>query len=254
MKIFQTMKQPDVDQNFTDLYAKTDYIEGKLDSMGKRSPLSDLINIRPVVNSLVVINTQAIIHDMFPVHGPFRPFSYCKMKEINGIIVGGFPNDKSEEKLLDWTGSAYCTNETAGNDTSDLHLHMAFSEWNSAYRSGTLSKDLTKLQVNGILLIPEVLSTFVNGNKTMAPLWEPFIWNFLAAYTALEPDTPILFTTESAAEKFRLAVEGTKYVFTELIGDRAEREDGKAMAQMQRVIRDNGVRFFNFISLSTKPT
>lgn len=252
MKIFQTTQAMEMSQNYTDLYADLTIVEQRLDTYGIRTNLGELVTAKPVVNAFSLINCLAILHDMFPYSGPFNPFKHCKLRELNGIIVGGLPNDKFTESLAAWTGSAYCTIDTAIVTNSNLQLAIAFNEHSNAHRTWGMSNDMNKLQTNGILLIPEVLCTYVGGNEIMKKAWEPFIWSFLNNITALDARLPILFVTESAEDNFASAVEGARYVNSMYIDDENDRKNSKALGQFEHIIAENGARYFNLFKLAQK--
>jgi len=239
-------------QNYTDLYADPTIIGKRLDTYGVRSNLSELITTKPVVNAFSLINCLAILHDMFPYCGPFNPFKFCKLKDLNGIIVGGLPSDKSAESLASWTGSAYCSIDSNSVVNSNLQIAIALNEHSSVHRTWGLSNDMSKLQTNGIMLIPEVLSTYVGGNEVMKKAWEPFIWSFLSNIAVLDERLPILFVTESAEENFTSAVEGSRYVNSMYIDDENDRRTSPALGQMEHYITENGARYFNFYKLAQK--
>jgi len=252
MKIFQTMQAMEMSQNYTDLYADLTIIEKRLDTYGIKTNLGELITAKPVINAFSLINCLAILHDMFPYSGPFNPFKFCKLRELNGIIVGGLPNDKFVESLAAWTGSAYCSVDSSPVIVNNLQLAIALNEHSSAHRTWGLSNNMNKLQTSGIILLPEVLSTYVGGNEIMKKAWEPFIWSFLNNITALDERLPILFVTESAEQKFCSAVEGARYVNSMYIDDENDRKNSKALGQFEHIITENGARYFNLYKLAQK--
>lgn len=246
------MSLREIRENCVKLYADLDLLDAILGDKGKAPTIRAIVENDAVVESSVLINCLAVQHDMYPMHGPWRPFKYSKVKELDCIIVGGVPDDSSEEALRRWTGSAYSTFDSNPEFASSaLHKFICYTEANSLYRAKEIQKSLMDLQKAGILLLPEILSTFVGGNKLMVNIWEPLIWNFLNEYVAMFPETPILFTTESASERFTMAVEGSKKVFHVQIEDKDECENNKTLKVIEREIRQGTKAYFNFFRVAS---
>lgn len=241
-------------QNYIKLYADLDEISSVFIAGEKTTAMGEVPAIPSVVATFPLINLFAIQHSMFPSTGPFRPFKYCKTKNVECIIVGGMPNDKDIKNLAMWSGSSYCATSNISDSPwpNDFYDFIAFNEFGHKERAWNIKKSLFALQQQGVMLIPEVLSTFVNGNQIMSKLWEPFIWHFLSEYCVLHPSTPILFTTESAKEKFTSAVEGAEYRFYAAIADKDVRKNNKSLKMIEEIIHDGCNFKFNFFEIASE--
>lgn len=236
------------------LYADLDKISDILIKGEKTAVMGDVATIPSVVASFPLINLFAIQYYMFPLVSPFKPFTYCTTRNLEAIIVGGYPNDKDMKKLAMWSGSSYTAASSVSESpwSDDLYEFITYNEFDAVGRSWNIKKSLSALQTAGVLLLPEVLSTFVGGNQIMGKLWEPFIWHFLSEFSSHHPDVPILFTTESAHEKFISAVDGSKYRFYAAIGDKEVRQNNKCLKIMEQIIHDGCNYKFNFFELASE--
>lgn len=253
MKVFKTTETQGTPMNSISLYAGLDDLEDILitkASVISGTAMGKIVVAPAVVNSMVVVNCIAMNQKMYPLSGPFNCLKHSAAENVDCVIVGGYPDDKSSIALGQWTGSSYCTNEKKA--TSFLHTHICHNQYGSEYRVSDLDPALVSLQKDGVWLIPEVLSTYIGGNKVMAPIWEPMIWNLLNELSTLNENVPIIFTTESAAEKFSTAVISSKHRFTLLLADRKEREDSKFLDAAEKIMKSNGKKWFNFFNKSTK--
>ena len=241
-------------KSYTKLYASPEAIDSRFCKGGEMRGVSEITTLPAVLDSFVLINILAMENKMYPLAGPFKAFDYCKLSDIECIIVGGMPTDDDAEKLRRWLGPSYAY-EIGGLDApwrDNMFEWICYNQFATTFRINNIHRNLRVLQENGVLLLPEILSTFVGGNKIMEGLWEPFIWNFLAEFTTTNPEIPVIFTTESAQEKFLSATDNSQFKAMALIADRIEREENKTLKAAEIQVRRNGRRSFNFFDLASR--
>lgn len=243
MNVFQTTKKQEMHKNSIKLYANLD----DADALIKQESFSD----EPaVVSSFVQINCYAVVHKMYPLNGPFNAFKYCTPSQVSCMIVGGLPTSNNMTLLTNWTGSSYCVRDNVLG--SDLHSAICYNQNGTDGALNRLDPVLSRLQRDGIMLIPEALSTFEGGTRIMSKLWEPFIWNYLFKMSNIYPDVPILFTTESAKAKFSSAVLNSQYRFNLVVSNHAVSESSDVLACIEKLLMENGQKYFNFLTKSLK--
>lgn len=253
MNVLQTTPRQDAEaSSYTDLYINIEEAADKLKAFGGlNTAIHSMMDSKAIVNASVAINCLAATNNMYPLKGPWQPLQKCGLKSLSCILMGGLPVDSSIDALESWTGSAYTVREGSSFALPNpLHDAIGMNEDGNTYRTTYLARDLNRLQLNGVMLLPEVLSTYKGGNNTMAMLWEPFLWTFLNEITSRR-NIPIIFTSQNAYHTFETAVHGNGFVQKMFFEEKAEIDHNKALHQLERELAKRS-SLFNFYKFSTR--
>jgi len=170
--------------------------------------ISDFYLEEDVRIAISALNTIHMHEEMYPSL-PFLPFSFCDINDVKCVIIGGMPNMSNIEK---WTGSAYSYD--IKNHKTLFHNKVIKDLNKGIPYFKDVESDNYRLQDSGILMLHETMSVSRNNFMSCATFWTPIIFRLLNYISINDASVPIVFTTKSAKETYRLAVLLSENVFS----------------------------------------